>query len=331
MLLTITQLTTDVDVAELIAELVPPKEFLQATFATYRPDANFESQANAAKKAQNFVESIKKAKRNKQVGIYFDGGFGVGKTHLLAASFHSYKGQKLFGSFLAFTSLIGALGFATTLEVLKKFELICIDEFELDDPGDTMMMSRLLKELSANGTRFAATSNTPPNALGQGRFAAADFAREIASVADSFEILRIEGEDYRHRSSDRSIPAVSLQVLQAFTARQENSNVRVLACSMPELLKALGSLHPSRYTKLSEQFDQIAVEDLQPIDDQSAALRFVTFVDRCYENQVQMLHSGADAAEVFLPHHVAGGFSKKYLRAISRLGAMNIEPDSVQV
>src|SRR5690606_2007038 len=65
--------------------------------------------------------------------------------------------------------------------------------------GDTMMMSRLLGELAAGGTRIAATSNTPPNALGEGRFAAADFLREIQALADRFDIIRIDGLDYRRR------------------------------------------------------------------------------------------------------------------------------------
>jgi hypothetical protein len=50
------------------------------------------------------------------------------------------------------------------------------------------MMSRLLNELAAKGTRFAATSNTPPNALGEGRFAASDFQREI-HPGDTIEVL----------------------------------------------------------------------------------------------------------------------------------------------
>jgi cell division protein ZapE len=331
MLLTITQLATNVDAAELIAELVPPKEFASASFASYRPDPNFESQAIAAAKAKDFVEGLKKAKKSKPFGIYFDGGFGVGKTHLLASCFHSFRGKKLFGSFLAFTSLIGALGFAETLRLLKTYELICIDEFELDDPGDTMMMSRLLKELSAGGTHFAATSNTPPNALGQGRFAAADFAREIAAVADSFEILRIEGEDFRHRASNSSIAAISSEEFDVLVHGFKPSSKRLLTVSMDDLLKTLSGLHPSRYTKLCEQFDVVSISDLKPIDDQSAALRFVTFVDRCYEAQVSMVHTGIDATLVFLPQHLAGGFSKKYLRSISRLAAMHALPQAIEV
>ncbi|MET0590564.1 MAG: AFG1/ZapE family ATPase, partial [Naasia sp.] len=34
---------------------------------------------------------------------------------------------------------------------------LCIAEIELDDPGDTMLMTRLLGERVASGTRIAAT------------------------------------------------------------------------------------------------------------------------------------------------------------------------------
>jgi len=175
----------EVSKAELIRQLKPPPEFDQARFGSYRPDENFESQSIALQLCKEFVHGPKKrlfTKTEKFPGIYLDGGFGVGKTHLLASIWHSYPGVKAYGSFLEYTSLVGYLGFAQSVLELKKYGLICIDEFELDDPGDTMIMSRLLKELEASGTRFAATSNTPPNALGDGRFAASDFQREIKAL-----------------------------------------------------------------------------------------------------------------------------------------------------
>src|SRR5699024_3458979 len=107
-----------------------------------------------------------------------------------------------FGSFIEYTALVGALGYKNTVELLTGSALLCIDEFELDDPGDTMVMTRLLGELVASGTRLAATSNTPPNALGEGRFAAQDFLREIQSMSASFATIRIDGVDYRQRSID---------------------------------------------------------------------------------------------------------------------------------
>ena len=77
--------------------------------------------------------------------------------------------------------------------------VVCIDEFELDDPGNTTLISRLLSALVERGVSIAATSNTLPEQLGEGRFAAQDFLREINTLAGIFTTVRIEGPDYRHR------------------------------------------------------------------------------------------------------------------------------------
>ena len=178
MLIKLQELDTGITVGELLSEMIPPREFQEVSFASYQPDHDYPSQSNALECSISFVQKISD-KPKESVGIYLDGGFGVGKTHLLASIFHSTNRRKLFSPFIGVTSAIGYLGFAEAIAQFQKFELLCIDEFELDDPGDTMVMSRFLKELAAKGTSFAATSNTPPNALGEGRFAADAFQREI--------------------------------------------------------------------------------------------------------------------------------------------------------
>ncbi|GMA92446.1 hypothetical protein GCM10025869_29750 [Homoserinibacter gongjuensis] len=52
-------------------------------------------------------------------GIYLDGGFGVGKTHLLAALWHVAPGRKYFGTFIEYTALVGALGYAQATQLLR--------------------------------------------------------------------------------------------------------------------------------------------------------------------------------------------------------------------
>src|SRR6478735_2251428 len=198
--------------AEMVAALVPPPQFGGATFDTYRADPAYASQQEAKDLLIAFTGAaapvkgglFRRAKRPEiKPGVYLDGGFGVGKTHLLASVYHAMPARrKYFGSFIEYTALVGALGYQNTVELFRGADLLCIDEFELDDPGDTMVMTRLLAELVASGTRLAATSNTPPNALGEGRFAAQDFLREIHAMSASFQTLRIDGTDYRHRALD---------------------------------------------------------------------------------------------------------------------------------
>jgi len=310
----------------LLAELVPPREFEKARFENYVPDDAHPSQREALEAAKAFVGSKRAGKlfgkkTEPKSGVYFDGGFGVGKTHLLASAYHAFSGRKAFGSFMQFTSLVGALGFANTLEKLTDYDFLAIDEFELDDPGDTMIMSRLLNELGAKGVRFAATSNTPPNALGDGRFAAADFVREIRGIGGHFQMLRVDGDDYRHRAIGAHSDVLGDDDLASWLLSRPNSATSATD-DFNEFLTHLASLHPSKYGRMLRDVESLALSNVTQIQDQSAAIRFVSFVDRAYEAQIAIRNSGVPLTDVFRADHLEGGYRKKYLRAISRIGAM---------
>lgn len=317
MLTHLSDLDSTVTVSELLAELVPPAEFSKVSFDSYIPDPNFVSQGQAREKAAAFTKNIGK-KAGSNLGIYLDGGFGVGKTHLLASIYFASGKKTAFGSFLAYTSIVGYLGFAEAVKQFSKYELLCIDEFELDDPGDTMIMSRFLKELAAKGVRFAATSNTPPAALGEGRFAADSFQREIQSVADKFQMVRIDGDDYRHRDSTFRFTALTEAEAIQFGQGEQTS----LVVDFDELLTFLGSIHQSRYAKVAEQFQAVLIRNVRQINDQFEGIRFVSFIDRCYEAGVALSFTGDSLASLFREDHVQGAYRKKYLRALSRLAAM---------
>lgn len=318
MLIKLQDLDTEISVAELLGEMVPPREFELVSFSNYIPDEKYPSQKLALNKSIDFVKKVD-SKSKTSIGIYLDGGFGVGKTHLLASIYHASKRKKLFSPFIGITSAIGYLGFAESVREFSKFELICIDEFELDDPGDTMVISRFLKDIAGKGTCFAATSNTPPNALGEGRFAADAFQREIQSVANRFEIARIDGEDYRHRGVEHDFTPSDLE---QFLSAASSDKSRTVQASLKELLSFLGGMHQSRYAKLAEQFDQIFVSDVSTINDQYEGIRLVSFVDRCYEAGIALRFSGASLNEIFRSDHLTGAYQKKYRRALSRLAAM---------
>ena len=296
---------------------MPPAEFANVSFDSYIPDPNFPSQSEARTKASEFTKSIGK-KAGSNLGIYLDGGFGVGKTHLLASIYFASGKKAAFGSFLAYTSIVGYLGFAEAVKQFSKYELLCIDEFELDDPGDTMIMSRFLKELASKGVRFAATSNTPPAALGEGRFAADSFQREIQSVADKFQMARIDGDDYRHRDSTFEFTALTDEELSRYGPAERTS----LLVDFEELLAFLGSIHQSRYAKVAEQFQALLIQNVRQINDQFEGIRLVSFIDRCYEAGVALAFTGGSLASLFREDHVQGAYRKKYLRAMSRLAAM---------
>lgn len=312
----------------MLAHFVPPEQFAQARLENYVPDPLFPSQDFARTRAEAFVKlgGAKPAKRwggglktTEKAGIYLDGGFGVGKTHLLAAMWHLIPGRTYYGTFIEFTALVGALGYRGAVDHLKGASFLAIDEFELDDPGDTMVMSRLLGELVATGTRVAATSNTPPAALGEGRFAAADFLREITALAEKFDTIRIDGEDYRKRDFEGHAVVVPSAVWEKTIAELPGS---VAVDAFAEVVAHLATIHPSRFVGLVEDVDVVAWEGVHQLHNQAEALRLVALVDRLYDARVGIVNSGIALDDVFDETMLSGGYRKKYLRATSRMIAL---------
>ncbi|MFD4227746.1 cell division protein ZapE [Streptomyces sp. NPDC058545] len=321
----------------LVAEMVPPPRFDSVRFDTYVPDPDQPSQVEAVKVLGGFATGLggahatgtgkrkwfgrKAAPVAGPLGVYLDGGYGVGKTHLLASLWHATPAApslKAFGTFVELTNLVGALGFQQTVQTLSGHRLLCIDEFELDDPGDTVLVSSLLSRLVEAGVALAATSNTLPGKLGEGRFAAADFLREIQGLSSHFRPLRIDGEDYRHRGlPEAPAPYSDEQVTRAAYATAGAS-----LDDFPALLDHLARVHPSRYGALTDGVRAVCLTDVQPVPDQSTALRLVVLADRLYDREIPVLASGLPFDRLFSDEMLNGGYRKKYFRAISRLTAL---------
>ena len=319
--------------AEIAGYLSPPRQFADASLDNYRPDSDYPSQSEAVEKMRAFASSwtagsggggwFRRARKQPAAkpGIYLDGGFGVGKTHLLAALWHQAPQRKYFGTFIEYTALAGAMGYREAVQLLSGASLIAIDEFELDDPGDTMVMTRLLGELVAKGSRVAATSNTPPNALGEGRFAAADFLREIQALSAHFDTVRIDGLDYRRRDVEGSAVVTAPDRLQP-TLEEEAAGGGSALEDFDQLIAHLSRVHPASYVRLIDGISAIGLRDVHQFSNQTDALRFVALVDRLYDAGVRIVASGTALDEVFGVDMLAGGYRKKYLRATSRLIAL---------
>jgi cell division protein ZapE len=313
----------------LIVQLVPPPTFARVSFDSYRPDPAEPSQAAAVQSCLRFCEQAVARRAGKKklfgkpavlpgVGLYLDGGFGVGKTHLLASTYFHLPGPKAFATFGELTQLAGVFGFVECIGLLADYVVVCIDEFELDDPGNTTLISRMLSQLVERGVSVAATSNTLPEQLGEGRFAAQDFLREINTLAQIFTTVRIEGPDYRHRDlppapdplSDEEVTARALEV------------PRATLDDFDALCRHLATMHPSRYLTLIEGVTAVFITGVHPIDDQNVALRLVSLTDRLYDAGIPVVASGTKLDTIFSAEMLAGGFRKKYLRATSRLLAL---------
>lgn len=317
----------------IVADLVPPPHFEHERFDTYLPDPAEPTQQAALAALRAFADRLdapptarrwrrRAAPPEARAGVYLDGGFGVGKTHLLASLWHAAPAPKAYGTFVEFTNLVGAMGFATTVEVLSGYHLVCIDEFELDDPGDTVLMSTLLGRLVDAGVRLAATSNTLPEKLGEGRFAADDFLREIQGLSAHFDVIRIEGPDYRHRGlPEPPEPSSDDEVVE-----RARGDAQATLDDFDDLQRHLAQVHPSRYGAMLDGVDLVGITGVRTLTDQVQALRTVVLVDRMYDRDIAVVASGVPLDRLFSQEMLRGGYRKKYRRALSRIMALARDP-----
>lgn len=261
-------------------------------------------------------------------GVYLDGGFGVGKTHLLAAAFHACDlPERAYLSFQELVYAVGVKGMAAAKAELGGIRFFCIDEFELDDPGNTLIVKSFLAHVFAQGGAVLTTSNTPPEAQGQGRFNADDFRREIQSLAQRFTVVSLEGPDYRRRDH---LAALLDEKALLKLHRDETALEPKQLLTWTDLLNLLEQVHPIRYRELIGQFGTLYVTGAETLGTQNDALRFVHFVDKLYDLNKELRVSGSVALlDLFAPSYRDGAYAKKHYRCLSRLSELLEAPTQV--
>ena len=319
--------------AELAAGFSPPRRFSDVRFETYVPDPAHPSQAAAKAALEAFAASITgpstsgggwRGRRSSvppiegKPGRYLDGGFGVGKTHLLASLWHAAPAPKAYVTFEELTAFIGFVGMQPATKTFAGHRLLCIDEFELDDVANTRMAVTFLRAVISGGTRLAATSNAIPDRLGEGRFNAEDFERELLEIGSHWDVLRLDGPDYRATSRPSRTSALSADEVAALVDR----GGRVTVDGFDAVLAHLRHVHPVQYGHLLEGVDTVVIEGMHEIENQGSALLFVQLVDELYDRGVRFGATGCDVTELFPASYRGGGYRKKYGRCESRLGAM---------
>jgi cell division protein ZapE len=339
--LKLAKINATVNIEEVVKGFVPTPRFAHVSFDNYRPDPHIESQNAAVARLRAYISEInaqtqqkngvlwrwfsRKPVENTAKGLYVDGGYGVGKTHLLAASFQTAPAPKAYLSFQELAYVIGVMGMQQCVQAFSNHRLICIDEFELDDVGNTMLAKTFLTNITQGFTRIITTSNTLPSDLGKGRFAADDFKREIGIIAAVFETIRIEGEDYRHRTYSKTDLSQGVHsaddgiVENQFEHYQPVQNAKVFA-TFDELSTQLANHHPIAYTKLLQPIEALFISGIYPIEEQTVALRFVHFIDKLYDLRIKLsLSSHCSLLDIFPAEYRDKGYAKKYRRCLSRL------------
>ncbi len=319
--------------AELATRFHPPRRFGTVRFDTYLPNPQHPTQAVARAEMEALADELASSDSPPRrrwgrsrpetdrtaPGRYLDGGFGVGKTHLLAATWHAAPAPKAYLTFAELTAVIGFLGMEQAVAAFSGYRLLCIDEFELDDVANTLMAVTFLRSVVPAGVRVAATSNSLPDRLGDGRFSAEDFTREIAAIVSWFDVVRVDGPDYRATGpvASTALPDDMADRLVALGVGSSVTDDR-----FPEVLDHLRRVHPVQFGPLVDGLGTVVIRGLHPVASQNDALAFVSLVDELYDAHLVFGATGCPVDELFDPSYRHGGYRKKYGRCESRLAAM---------
>ncbi len=330
----------------LVERFVPPHRFADVRVGTYRPNPEHPSQAEALEAIRAVAARLVadagdrgsarggrgRSRRRRAAaatpgeapGRYLDGGFGVGKTHLLAALWHEAPPPSAYLTFAELAAVIGFLGMDAAVDAFAGCRLVCIDEFELDDVANTLMTVTFLRAVVGAGTLVVTTSNSLPDRLGEGRFHADDFRREIAAIASHFEVLRIDGPDYR--AGQRVVTELcSPEELDALLEGWRAAGCTVAEDSFDDLLAHLRVVHPVQVSALLDGLDAVAIHRVHPVTNQGDALLFVHLVDELYDAGLTVGLSGCRVDELFPDAYRHGGYRVKYGRCESRVSALLVE------
>ncbi len=291
-------------------------------------------------------------------GIYLWGSVGIGKTWLMDLFYQHLPGKrKMRQHFHVFmrsvhqrlTSLQGVDDPLKHIarEWADKVDVICFDEFFVNDITDAMILGNLFRALFAEKVSLIATSNVPPESLYRNGLQRELFLPAIALLQSHCVVYHLDShKDYRVRTLENAGVYWCLQ--QKGKAEGMQALFRTLVGS--EILqledikvegRAIASLghtdhiaafdfsvlcHEPRsqrdYLALSEQFSTIFLSHVPEISNREhdKITYFIQLIDILYDAHVKLVLS--TTAEKVQDIYKEGPFSFEFERTQSRLTEM---------
>lgn len=149
-------------------------------------------------------------------GLYLWGGVGRGKTWLMDLFYDNLPfRQKLRLHFHHFMQTVHdqlslLKGQRDPLKLIarnlaRRTQIICLDEFHVDDITDAMLLRGLLDALLNEGVTLVATSNQPPDELYKHGLQREQFLPAIALIKTFTKVIRVDGGiDHRLRLLEKA-------------------------------------------------------------------------------------------------------------------------------
>lgn len=313
--------------------------------------------------SQNIISRLFKKRQDKtEVGLYFWGGVGRGKTYLMDSFFDCLPTErKMRLHFHRFMQMVHKElrkvdGAKNPLEIVgkqisAKAKVLCFDEFFVKDIADAMILAGLLDVLFKNGTTLVATSNIEPDGLYKDGLQRARFLPAIDLVKKYTKVCNVDGGiDYRLRvlkqaklyyyplgkESEESLASCFAHLAPDLAQAKEGGEIEIENRTIPLVnscediawfdVYALcdGPRSQVDYIEIAKQYTTIILSNVPQFtaDTDDMARRFINLVDEFYDRHVKLIVS----AEVDIVDIYQGTkLAFEYDRTTSRLLEMQSE------
>lgn len=297
-------------------------------------------------------------------GTYIYGPVGCGKSTLMEIFFQGLNTKKkLLIHFHEFMQNIHSQIFqirqkeeknspitVVAKKLAQDYEVICLDELEINDITDAMIVGKLFKELLDHKIIIITTSNRHPDELYQDGLQRAKFLEFIEIIKQKLNLFYLNNHtDYRlskisanqkvfftpnNKSNQKEIEKLFLTLCENHTPapRVIKFKGRELVCNyaykniakftFEEL--CFNALGPADYIAICNEFRVIIITDIFKLsaENNNVLMRFINMIDEIYEHSILLICS----MEVpFEQLYTKGRLEFQYQRTLSRLVEMQSE------
>ena len=262
-------------------------------------------------------------KNNLEGNLYLWGPVGRGKTLLLQTICESYFPNAGIFHFMEFMQLVHKnlsefSGISDPLlKVVKRFskeyQVIFIDEFQIEDIADAMIIGTLIKSMVKTGTRIFLSSNALPKDLYKDGLQRSKFLKTIDFINKNFLIHNLIGiEDYRLReiaefdSSNENLnnnssikkflkKTFGLKILSQFNfivnGRKFNGlggSDKILWISFDDFFSSPCS--GKDFIEIANKYEWVFINNFHPCNDDhlDKVRRFISFIDVVYQEKQKL-------------------------------------------
>lgn len=283
------------------------------------------------RKIRNFISKPK--------GFYIYGGTGCGKTTIMNTFFENISSTAKINIhfhdyFLDISKVLIHISLPALIKrIAQKIQVLCFDEFYIENIADARLLQKLLKGLIKKGVIIVLTSNFAPESLYE-----KGFNRELIFpdfsifLRENMNIFHLSGKvDFRNKNFDESRILIK-KISSSSEYRKQTlifeNHIIECVCNKKEAIFEHKELFSktrgiSQYIYIARKFDIIYIKNfiIFTKEREDEIIRFRNFIDICYLRNTIIFLETADYIENIFPPERLNDIKIK--RTLSRLKEMS--------